>query len=71
MNSEHESLGYVYDLLYDIKTKEQLNNEVDYLVERLSGIAKLCRQDGCSIDAYISTMLHLQKVEPLKQEDKP
>ena len=68
MNSEHESLGYVYDLLYDIKTKEQLNNEVDYLVERLSGIAKLCRQDGCSIDAYISTMLHLQKVEPLKGE---
>ena len=68
MNSEHESLGYVYDLLYDIKTKEQLINEVDYLVERLSGIAKLCRQDGYPIDEYILMMLHLPKDTSMKGE---
>ena len=61
MSSEYESLGYAYDLLYDIKTKEQLTNEIDYLVERLSGIAKLCRQDGYSIDDYILMMLHFPK----------
>lgn len=63
MPSEYESLGYAYDLLYDIKTKEQLTNEIDYLVERLSGIAKLCRQDNHSIDDYIRSVLQL--------EDKP
>ena len=63
MPSEYESLGYAYDLLYDIKTQEQLTNEIDYLVERLSGIAKLCRQDNHSIDDYIRSVLQL--------EDKP
>ena len=63
MPSECESLGYAYDLLYDIKTQEQLTNEIDYLVERLSGIAKLCRQDGYSIDDYILMMLHFPKAE--------
>ena len=66
--SEYESLGYAYDLLYDIKTQEQLTNEIDYLVERLSGIAKLCRQDGYSIDDYILMMLHFPKDEAMKGE---
>ena len=68
MPSEYESLGYAYDLLYDIKTQEQLTNEIDYLVERLSGIAKLCRQDGYSIDDYILMMLHFPKDEAMKGE---
>ncbi len=50
-------LSYSYDLLYDIKTQEQLQNEVEYLAHRLGGIAKLCRDDGNSIDEYLRTVL--------------
>lgn len=50
-------LSYSYDLLYDIKTQEQLQSEVEYLAHRLGGIAKLCRDDGCSIDEYVLTVM--------------
>lgn len=50
-------LGYSYDLLYDIKTTEQLQNEVEYLAHRLSGLARLCREDGHPIDGYVMTVL--------------
>jgi len=50
-------LGYEYDLLYDIKSIKELELEVDYLVERLSGIANLCRQDGYPIDDYVKKVL--------------
>ncbi len=50
-------LPYSYDLLYDIKTKEQLQAEVEYLANRLSGLAELCRTDGESIDEYIRSVL--------------
>ena len=56
-------LDYSYDLLYDIKNTEQLQQEVEYLTHRLSGIAALCRQDNHSIDDYIRSVLQL--------EDKP
>jgi len=54
-------LGYSYDLLYDIKTKEQLQREVDYLAHRLAGIARLCREDGFSIDTYIKQIFAFPK----------
>lgn len=56
-------LGYSYNLLYDIKTAEQLQNEVEYLAHRLSGIARLCRDDGYSIDEYLRTVLDFPNVE--------
>ena len=50
-------LSYSYDLLYDIKTAEQLQNEVEYLAHRLGGIARLCRDDGHSIDVYVLAVM--------------
>ncbi len=50
-------LSYSYDLLYDIKTPEQLRAEVESLASRLSGIAELCRGDGFPIDDYIKSVL--------------
>lgn len=58
--SGDRQLNYSYDILYDIKTYEQLQQEVEYLTHRLSGIAALCRGDGHSIDGYIKTMLNLE-----------
>ena len=52
-------LSYSYNLLYDIKTPEQLQNEVEYLAHRLGGIALLCRNDGYSIDEYVLTIMQL------------
>ena len=52
-------LAYSYDLLYDIKTTAQLRLEVEYLTERLSGIAQHCRDDGSPIDAYLMAVLEL------------
>ena len=54
-------LGYAYDLLFDLKTSTQLNNEVEYLAHRLKGIADLCRQDKHPIDTYILTVLDIPK----------
>lgn len=50
-------MDYVYDLLYDIKTEEQLSQEVEYLVNRLGGIMQLRRDENKSIDDYIQTVL--------------
>ena len=50
-------LSYSYTLLYDIKTLEQLQTEVEYLAHRLGGIASLCRDDGYSIDEYVLTAM--------------
>ena len=66
--SVDRQLNYSYDLLYDIKTYEQLQQEVEYLTHRLSGIAALCRGDGHSIDDYILMMLHFPKDEAMKGE---
>ena len=52
-------LAYGYDLLYDIKTLGQLETEVDYLAHRLSGIAKMRRDDGAPIDEYLRMVLDL------------
>lgn len=54
-------LGYIYDLLYDIKTTEQLQQEVDYLAHRLAGLAKLCRGDRRPIDNYLKEVLSLKE----------
>ncbi len=53
------NISYSYDLLYDIKTEEGLRNEIDYLAHRLAGIAKLCREDGYPVDAYITAVLSI------------
>lgn len=50
-------LSYSYDLLFDIKTPEQLQHEVEYLAHRLGGIVRLCRDDGYSIDEYVLTVM--------------
>lgn len=50
-------LSYSYDLLFDIKTTDQLQAEVDYLAHRLSGILNLCRDDGHPADHYVLTVL--------------
>ena len=54
-------LRYAYDLLYDIKTEEELQSEVEYLVRRLAGIANLLREDGRDIDGYIKAVLGYEK----------
>ena len=53
-------LPHAYDLLYDIKTHKQLQNEVEFLAHRLAGIAELCRRDGHPIDGYLQSVLMLQ-----------
>ena len=50
-------LNYPYKVLYDIKTEEDLEREVTYLVTRLAGLAKLRREDGKQIDDYIMRVL--------------
>lgn len=55
------NLSYSHDLLYDIKTTEQLQAEVEYLAHRLSGLARLCRDDGNTIDAYVLEILSFPK----------
>ena len=65
-------LSYIYNLLYDIKTPEQLQNEVEYLAHRLGGIASLCRNDGYSIDEYVLTIMQLPNAggnSPPRDED--
>ena len=61
-------LSYSYDLLYDIKTQEELQSEVEYLAHRLGGIARLCRDDGYSIDEYIITAMALPNASWLRKE---
>lgn len=58
---EGSNLRYVYDLIYDIKTEDELESEVEYLVHRLAGIAKLLREDGRDIDDYIKVVLGYEK----------
>jgi len=55
------NLSYSYELLYDIKTTEQLQAEVEYLAHRLSGLARLCRDDGHAIDDYVLKILRFPK----------
>lgn len=50
-------LPYGYDLLYDIKTEEQLNAYVESLVRDLVSIAAMRREDGKPIDAYLRQKL--------------
>lgn len=50
-------LHYSFDLLYDIKTQEDLQNEIDYLAHRLAGILELCRDNGRYYDCYVYQIL--------------
>lgn len=50
-------LHYSFDLLYDIKTQEELQNEVDYLAYRLAGILELCRDNNRYYDCYVQQIL--------------
>lgn len=58
---EGSNLRHVYDLFFDIKTEEELQSEVEYLVHRLADIAYLLREDGRSIDDYIKVVLGYEK----------
>lgn len=37
-------LHYAFDLFYDIKTTEELEAELEYLQERLTGLLSLCHE---------------------------
>lgn len=50
-------LPYSFDLLYDIKTQEDLQNEIDYLANRLAGILEMCRNKGWYYDCYVYQIL--------------
>lgn len=52
-------LRHSYDLFYDLKTEQQLEYEVEYLVHRLAGIMELRREDDKSIDDYVRCVLKL------------
>lgn len=54
---EMSNLPYNFNILYDIKTKEELEQEVEYLVERLRGIKSLCKEDFIEIAKYIDTVI--------------
>jgi len=50
-------LPYSFDLLYDIKTQEDLQHEIDYLAYLLAGILELCRDNGRYYDCYVYQIL--------------
>ena len=50
-------LPYGFDLLYDIKTQEALQHEIEYLAYRLAGILELCRDNGRYYDCYVYQIL--------------
>lgn len=62
--TETSKLNYAYDLLYGIKTHEQLQEEVNYLANRLAGIANLRREDGYPLDNYLREVLQLEGSGP-------
>ena len=50
-------LPYVFDLMYDIKTQEDLQNEIDYLAYRLADVLSTCRDNGRYYDCYVYQIL--------------
>lgn len=50
-----ESLPYNFKLLYDLKTKEELEYEIDYLLHRLQGIRNLCKDEFPAVVEYIDS----------------
>lgn len=58
---KYRKLDYEYDLFFDIKSVDQLKDEIDHLVTRLSAIADMCRRDGYPVDDYILRILGLDK----------
>lgn len=50
-------LPYSFDLFYDIKTQEDLQEEIDYLAHRLAGILEMCRDSGRHYDCYVYQIL--------------
>lgn len=40
----NNALSYAFDLFYDIKTTEELEVELEYLQERLTGLLSLCHE---------------------------
>lgn len=58
---KYRKLDYEYDLFFDIKSGDQLKDEIDRLVTRLSDIADMCRRDGYPVDDYVLSRLGLGK----------
>lgn len=46
MSENDSALHYGFDLLYDIKTREELDLEIERLSVRLGGLVKLCKDAG-------------------------
>jgi len=67
VDTKAKGLPYSFDFLYDIKTQQQLQEEVDYLAHRLGGIAKLCREYGYSVDAYVTLVLSFPNERKVKE----
>lgn len=49
------NLHYNFNILYDIKTKEELEQEVEYLLHRLQGIRNLCKDEFPAVVEYIDS----------------
>ena len=49
MNEPDETLPYVFDLMYDIKTKQELVDEMSELETRLSGLQNLIESQGVDL----------------------
>lgn len=43
--------------LYDINSKKELENEIEYLVNRLHSLMKLCSENNIEINEYVYTIL--------------
>lgn len=67
MKIEEVGLPSIYDLLYDLKTEQQLQDEVDYLVHRLAGIMNLRRTDSKPLDDYVYPILKGEDTNARKQ----
>lgn len=46
----NEELPYSFDLLFDIKTMEELRKEVKYLEERLSNLRETMEYHGITLE---------------------
>lgn len=57
--TNEENLPHIFDTLYDLKTKTQLHNEVEYLVHRIAGIIGLCEEhsEGMDVRSYLNMVI--------------
>lgn len=56
---DNDALPQIFDTLYDLKTKTQLHNEVEYLAHRIAGIIDLCEEQetGMDVRSYLNMVI--------------